>query len=80
MGTSRISAISCRNILRDKQGDRGLIDLVHLRQGLEHLGGIELVDARGGERGQFEFNLAHFIMGETGVPPASFEKTHGAVW
>ena len=60
--------------LEIEEGDGRLIDLIDLRQGLNDAGGIELVDAGGGDGGQFAIDLLEFVMGETSLASATFQE------
>src|SRR5215831_1399734 len=61
-------------ILKIKQGDGCLIDLVHLMQGLHDTGGVQLVHPSRRNGGELEIDLAQLEMGETCMTPAALEE------
>src|SRR5215831_14467485 len=61
-------------ILKIKQGDGCLIDLVHLMQGLHDTGGVQLVHPSRRNGGELEIDLAQLEMGKTCMTPAALEE------
>ena len=67
-------------ILQIKQGDGRLIDFIQLRQGLEHLRGVEAVDGGRRHDRQFRRGVFQFDVRESASASAASREIRGAGW
>src|SRR6516225_575452 len=63
-----------RIIFQIKEGNRGLIDLVHLAESLDDLSRVQLRQASWGNRRQFSIDLAQLVMGEAVLSPPTLKE------